>query len=156
GAQTLRYEPQGIRLPVGETTLTVYLIANNNVWKEIANFPLRVAVSGVAQATPAAEGSSQASTKNSETAAAARRGFGFDKFDSAPTFNIGFKSQFAETHFPAANFPGRPTFTDATLTGSWKSEMARGAMTMSQQFDIVGSSFRNEALRFGKLQDRAP
>ena len=86
----------------------------------------------------------------------AKRRFGFDKLDFAPQLNIGFKSQIAETHFPEANRPGRPTFADATLQGTWKSEMARGAFNMQSQFDFVGSSFRNEALRFGDLQGRAP
>ena len=85
-----------------------------------------------------------------------RRRFGFDKIDFAPQLSIGFKSQFAETHFPEANRPDRPTFADATLQGTWKMDMARGAFSMQSQFDFVGSSFRNEALRFGDLQDRAP
>ncbi|MGH9801723.1 MAG: hypothetical protein ACRD82_15285, partial [Blastocatellia bacterium] len=73
-----------------------------------------------------------------------------DKFELAPSLNIGFKSQFAETHFPDSNKPERPTFADATIQGTWKSEMARGTFNMQHQFDIVGSSFRNEALRFGE------
>ncbi|MEP7272797.1 MAG: hypothetical protein ABI882_14945, partial [Acidobacteriota bacterium] len=44
----------------------------------------------------------------------------------------------------------RPRFTDATIQGTWKGEMTRGAMKMEQQFDIVGSSFRDEALRFAE------
>ena len=76
--------------------------------------------------------------------------------DFAPQFNIGFKSQSPKHSFPEANKPDRPTFADATLQGTWKNEMVRGAFNMQSQFDFVGSSFRNEALRFGDLQGRAP
>ncbi len=155
GTETLRFEPRAIRLTPGELTVSVYLVAADNIWKEIATFPLRVVQAEAAVATdqPVANGAPAA---DPAVAPPVRRRFGFDKLEMTPQLNIGFKSQIGETHFPDSNRPERPQFADATLTGTWKSEMARGAMTMSQQFDIVGSSFQNEALRFGDLQNRAP
>jgi len=183
-AQSMKYGAgKSFPLPLGATELAVYLVAPNDDWKELARFPLRVganaanaeakidnaeakagepeaktesqsATDTIAKQEPAPEQASQQSPKGAEPPA--KRRFGFDKLDFAPQLNIGFKSQFAETHFPEANRPDRPTFADATLQGTWKTEMARGAFNLQSQFDFVGSSFRNEALRFGDLQDRAP
>ena len=186
-AQTLRYNVgKSFPLPLGETDLTVYLVAPNDDWKELARFPLRVGetpplvaanpeakttnAEATAEESEAKAGSQsvtdasakeaptpeQPSQSTPQTAPPVKRRFGFDKLDFAPQLNIGFKSQFAETHFPDANKPDRPTFADATVQGTWKSELARGSFNMQHQFDIVGSSFRNEALRFGDLQARAP
>ncbi len=172
---TLQYVPRPLPLPTGATEVTVYLVSPNDDWKELARFTLAVAAAGaaapaVAQTntdanapvataeqppTPTPTQTADASAAATATTGAAqtpaepvKRRFGFDKFELSPQLNIGFKSQFAETHFPETNKPARPTFADATLQGTWKSEMTRGTMTMQQQFDIVGTSFRGEALRF--------
>ncbi len=171
---SLKYTPGLFPLPTGENDLTVYLVEPNGEWKAIAGFKLVVAAPSLAVAPNATENAQATNagqtaqtdqtqiTDNSPAAAQNQtpaesgvqkfgRRFGFDKFDLSPSLNVGLKSQFAETHFPDSNRPERPTFADATIQGTWKSEMARGALQMQQQFDIVGSSFRNEALRFGEL-----
>jgi hypothetical protein len=161
--RSLKYEAgKSVPLPLGATELAVYLVAPNNDWKEVARFPLQVgreATNGAESDQPKTE-SQPASAQQESSAPQAepqtRRRFGFDKLDFAPQLNIGFKSQFAETHFPEANRPDRPFFADAIMQGTWKTEMARGAFNMQSQFDFIGSSFRKEALRFGDLQDRAP
>lgn len=175
GTQSLHFESKAFPIPPGETAVEVYLVTLANDWKEIARFPLRVVAPTIADAaqisaspdaatTPAPTADSSATGANGPAAdaqptqaapAPVVRRFGFDKLDLAPTFNIGFKSQFAETHFPDASRPERPTFADATLAATWKSEMARGAFNMQHGFDLVGSSFRNEALRFGELGGNA-
>ena len=174
-AQSLKYDiGKSFPLPLGATELTVYLVPPNNDWKEIARFPLRVgenAAEGTESARakteepeaktesqPATDASAQqgATPEQPQAEPQVKRRFGFDKLDFAPQLNIGFKSQFAETHFPEVNRPDRGAFADATMQGTWKTEMARGAFNMQSQFDFVGSSFRNEALRFGDLQGRAP
>jgi hypothetical protein len=165
-AKSLKYSVSTLPLPVGETEVEIYLVAPNGEWKELARFPLRVAGAStqVGQITDAVnvEAQPQAGANANQAQAAqtdqqvVKRRFGFDKFDMAPQINIGFKSQFAETHFPDSNKPERPTFADATINGTWKSEMGRGVFNMQSNYEIVGSSFRNEALRFGDLQSRAP
>ncbi len=174
---TLKYSPRPFPLPDGENELTVYLVTPNGEWKVVAGFKLKVSAKPEAtapvvaengQATNGEQASQATQTQTADTAQAGhaataaqtpaepvKRRFGFDKFELAPSLNIGFKSQFAETHFPDSNKPERPTFADATLQGTWKSEMARGTFNMQHQFDIVGSSFRNEALRFGEQGDKA-
>ncbi|MEK7834177.1 MAG: hypothetical protein AAB401_24025, partial [Acidobacteriota bacterium] len=164
---SLKYSAKPFPLPAGENELTVYLVTASGEWKPLASFKLKVADKPEAAAPVVAETAqpangeqtvqpAQAQTADASQAAAqtpaepVKRRFGFDKFEMSPSLNIGFKSQFAETHFPDSNKPERPTFADATLQGTWKSEMARGAFNMQHQFDIVGSSFRNEALRFGE------
>jgi hypothetical protein len=174
-ARSLKYDiGKSFPLPLGATELTVYLVPLNNDWKEIARFPMRVGENAANEAEgaqakidepetktesqPATDASAQtvATPDQPQTEPRVKRKLGFDKLEIAPQFNIGFKSQIAEIHFPEANKPDRPTFADATLQGTWKTEMARGAFNMQSQFDFIGSSFRNEALRFGDLQGRAP
>lgn len=168
---SLKHFPKPFPLPAGENDLTVYLVTPNGEWKLVVSFKLKVAdkpaiaapvVAEVNQPVNGGQASQnqiaeagQAIAQTPTTTEPVKRRFGFDKFDLAPSLNIGFKSQFAETHFPDSNRPERPTFADATLQGTWKSEMAHGAFNMQHQFDLVGSSFRNEALRFGDLGDRA-
>ena len=78
------------------------------------------------------------------------------KYIFTPSLTLGMKSQMAERHFPASNRPERPTFTDLTLQASLKSEIDRRWFKNRTQFDIVGSSFQKEALRFGALGAAAP
>ncbi|HLF85012.1 MAG TPA: hypothetical protein VI837_12630, partial [Blastocatellia bacterium] len=69
---------------------------------------------------------------------------------------IGFKSQAAESHFPDASRPERSTYADFTLQGSLRTDLVRGAFGLQNQFDIVGSSYQKEALRFGQQGTDAP
>ncbi len=81
---------------------------------------------------------------------------GFEKLDFTPSITISMKSQAAESHFPDETRPERPTFADFTIQGSFKNEVQRGLFNTQTQFDIAGSSFRQEALRFGTLGEAAP
>ncbi len=147
-----RYNPTALPLTAGQTEVAVYLVAPDDEWRLIASFPLSVATQPVAQ--PESSGAEPSAPNTAQ--AEARRRFGFDKLEFAPAINVGLKSQFAETHFPDANWPERPRFTDATVQGSLKTEMARGGFSMQSQYDVVGSSFRNEALRFAAQGEAAP
>jgi hypothetical protein len=69
---------------------------------------------------------------------------------------LSINSQPAQSNFPASSRPDRATFTDLNLQGSFKSEMSSGIFTSQMQFDLVGSSFQQAALRFGQLGERAP
>ncbi len=152
----LNYGPNALPLPAGEAEVTVYLVSSSNDWRELTRFPLRVpapAATAQPEAQPAAAGASPSAQPGQPEQ---RRRFGFDKFDIAPALNIGFKSQFAETHFPASNRPERTTFTDATVQGSLKTEMGRGQWSMQSQYQIAVSEFRKEALRFNQLGANAP
>jgi hypothetical protein len=81
---------------------------------------------------------------------------GFEKLDFTPSITLSMKSQAAESHFPEETRPERPTFADFTIQGSFKNELQRGLFNSQSQFDIAGSSFQKEALRFGTLGEAAP
>lgn len=143
----LTYSPATQPLPLGETQLTVFFVAPDNEWKEIARFQLRVA--GVPVAAPPVQTTPQ-------PAPTPRRKAGFDNLRVAPSLNLGVKSQPVESHFPETNRPQRETFADLTLQGGLQTEMSRGAFNAQSQFSIVGSSFRGEALRFFERGNDAP
>ncbi len=145
-ANGLSYTPNLIPLPVGETQVSVYLVSPGDEWRQVAQFPLRVAEQ---QAIAQPQADSPAALPAAVEAVARR-------FVLTPALTLGFKSQAAETHFPETNRPERPTFNDFTLQGSLKTEAKRGWFDMQNQFDVAGSSFRNEALRFGQLGNAAP
>jgi hypothetical protein len=122
-----------LALPSGENPLIVYLVSPSNQWTEIARFTLRVANAATAPPNNRAQQTSL-----------------------VPSLTIGLKSQAAESHFPDSNRPERARFTDATLQASLRSEINGRPIAFQSQFDVVGSSFRQEALRFAQQGDTAP
>jgi hypothetical protein len=140
----LRYGPPALPLPSGAGEVTVYLVSPRDEWKLLGRFPLRVAQAG------------PPSTQTAPPAAEKPKRFGFEKFSVAPTLMLGLKSQAAETHFPTANRPLRPTFADAIMRAGLRTQMTRGAFDLQSQFDLSGSSFQREALRFGVMGKEAP
>ncbi|OUC11935.1 MAG: hypothetical protein B0A82_24835 [Alkalinema sp. CACIAM 70d] len=73
-----------------------------------------------------------------------------------PTVNLNLKSQFLERRTPDAGVPDRPTFTDLTFQGGFSTTLTAGTFTSKSNFAFVGSTFQNEALRFGELGENAP
>jgi hypothetical protein len=156
---TLVYAPKVIPLPKGESQVFVYLVSSDNVWKEIAQFPLRVQESTSPQAPQnqaAATTQQVAGPSQSTPADGANSKPGNDKTAITPSLTIGMKSQSAETHFPDSSRPPRPTFADLTLQASVQSDVARGGFSSQTQFNVVGSSFQQEALRFATERNEAP
>jgi len=80
-----------------------------------------------------------------------------NKMEFSPSIVFGIKSQPFQSNFPADTRPTeRATFTDFTIQGSMRTEMQRGLFNVQTQFDFAGSSFQQEALRFGTLGNQAP
>lgn len=98
----------------------------------------------------------QTQTQSKDASQPQVKKFGFEKLDFVPAMTVTVVSQAFQSSFPEANRPARPTFTDANMTASFKTEMVRGFFNSQQQFDFVGVSFQEQALRFGELQNRAP
>jgi hypothetical protein len=142
-AANVSYTPR-LPLPAGESDVTVWLVSPGNQWKEIARFPLRVAAGATV------------SGSNGATATPTRR-WGFDKVEPIKNISLNLKSQPGSSAFPAPQ-PGvvRETFTDLAGQTALGATFTRGAMVWSNRFEIVGSSFQNEALRFGELGQKAP
>jgi len=132
---TLTYNAR-LPLPAGENILVVYLISPGNEWKELAQFTLRV------DAQPQQPASSQTN--------------GHQESSFIPSLTIGIKAQPAESHFPDSNPPERQRYADFTLQGSLRAEARNGITGFQSQFDVAGSSYRNEALRFAQEGASAP
>jgi len=147
----LSYLPRIVPLPAGESPVRVFLVSPSNEWRELMQLTLRVKTAPPADATPGQppEQAQKPSADPARPAAATKYGF-------TPSLTLGMKSQMAERHLPASNRPERPTFADLTLQASLKSEIEREWFKNQTQFDIVGSSFQKEALRFRERGDAAP
>ncbi|MEW6210660.1 MAG: hypothetical protein AB1631_20010 [Acidobacteriota bacterium] len=137
----LVYTPQ-IPLPAGESAVAVYLVAGDNNWREIARFTL-----SIGEVQP---------SEPQEQSAPEQNGSQKRKVDFTPSLTIGLKSQVAEYHFPASVAPERERFTDFTLQGSLRMETHGARFNSQMQFDVAGSSYRREALRFAQEGELAP
>lgn len=79
------------------------------------------------------------------------------KMTFTPSLTVAVKSQMAQFNFPANTRPTqRATFTDATLQFSLRSEGSVGPLSSQTQSDFAGSTFQQDALRFGTLGNNAP
>jgi hypothetical protein len=148
----LTYSPNALLLPVGDNSLTVYLISPGNDWKRIAQFPLRVKeAETVGEPTP-----QPAPPVASRPANGKPRTFGFDTAQFKPSLTINIRGQSALLFFPESNRPERSNFTDISFQGSLQSSLARGSFNSQSQFDFVGTSYQRDALRFGQRGAAAP
>ena len=144
----LRYQPRILALPGGSMDLVVYLVSTDDTWRELARFPIRI---GEPDASPAAAAQppKPSDTTNAATGSPGRR------FHLKPALTAGMKSQAASSVFPKVDDP-RHTFADATMQGNLQGGFSAGPVQLQSQFDLVGTSFRNEALRFGQMGNTAP
>ncbi len=123
----LRLRPQGFVLPSGEQELVLYRLDDGDQWQELQRLPLRVL-------TPR----------------------GFESAQTTPRLQLGGKSQVHERARGNATPSQRPTYADLTGQGGVSGQWLRGPWRLSAQGNAVGSSYRQEALRFASRADRAP
>ena len=123
----LVYGPGGVPLPAGEHDLVVNRVAGGNEWTELARFKLKV-----------------------------RTRAGFDAASVVPVADLANKGQVAEGHRPETAAPARETFQDLTTQLGWRSEHVRGDFAIRTNVNVTGTTFRDEALRFGTLGEEAP
>lgn len=122
----LRLNPGFIQLPAGEQTLRVYLVRGASDWQQAAEFPIRVLHrSGLEEAT----------------------------FESR--LELSEKSQFDYGGSADAGQPSRTNYNDFVGQAGITTRMRRGIFGMRSAWNIIGSSVREEALRFG-VKDGAP
>lgn len=145
--QNLSYTPQFFPFPEGENKVAVYLIGAGGEWKLLAEFSLKVKT-GVS-----AESGTETEDSNEAEAVAES---GEESMEFTPNVSLNIKSQNQILSFPSDAAPQRNPFTDLGGQGNFLFKIARRRWTFSNQFDFAGSSFQQEALRFGELQDRAP
>jgi hypothetical protein len=123
----LAYRPELLPLPPGQSEVVVYLVDPRGRWTQLGRFPLRVLQRG-----------------------------GVEAAAFAPRLDLGVKAQVYETHAPAGNAPPRDDFQDGTFQLALAGSAQRAGWTLSPTMDVVGTSFRGEALRFGSEGERAP
>ena len=174
------YSPTLLPLPLGESNVVCYLVGIDGTWSELGRFRLRVenqtfAVTAGASSEnganqrPASESdvltnsnqmitnTTAASTGATLSPSPSRRRWGFDKITALPSLNVAVKSQPVQSNFPESARPAeRATFTHGTLQFSLRNEMARDWFVVQTRADFAGSTFQQEALRFGTLGDEAP
>jgi hypothetical protein len=122
----LTFDLRFARPAAGESTFAVYLVEAGQ-WRELAKFPLKVLNAA-----------------------------GFESGQFGPKLDLGGKARFNEGARGDASLSPRPTYFDGTGRGGFAFDATRGAFKADGQFNATGSSFRNEALRFGELGARAP
>jgi hypothetical protein len=153
----LTYKPGAVRLPLGETSVIVYLVSENNEWTELARLPLLV--EEPKPAAPATKGKSDG--KDGQPPATGTpvgttgKKEGTDPFQFIPSVSVNVKAQSVALFFPESSKPDRINFTDVAVQMSMQGNYARGPLEMQNQFDLSGSSVQNEALRFGELGNNA-
>jgi hypothetical protein len=173
----LRYNPKLWPLPLGQSEVTVYVVTKDDAWQEIATFSLFVVKQPArTRDSPAPDvalsfnkpsyfGELSASSDarlalalfpEQEQAKPDKQSKNW-KMNLLPSLNVGLKTQPAESTFPSANTPAdRATFADLTMQASMKSDTKYGIFSSQSSFDFAGSSFQQEALRFGTLGNVAP
>lgn len=172
----LRYNARLWPLPLGESALTVYVVSNDDLWEQIGIFSLLVAKEQIKndEAKPQAQFVRPArfadgliASTDREAALGMRPSLqpaepqqtnkGKLKLNLIPSLNVGIKTQPAQSTFPSANTPSdRATFSDLTMQASLKGDLSYNVFKNQSSFDFAGSSFQQEALRFGTLGNDAP
>lgn len=122
----LAFDLRFVRPAAGESTFAVYL-PEGGQWREVARIPLKVLNAA-----------------------------GFESGQFGPKLDLAGKSRSDEGVRGDASPSPRPTYFDGTGRGGFAFDAVRGAFKADGQFNAAGSSFRNEALRFGELGTRAP
>lgn len=118
--------PGSSALPAGTTEVTAYLVTPQGEWRELGRFPLTLTA-------PAA------------TSRALKR-----------ALDLAFKAQLAEDHRPDANAPPRATFQDLSLQAALEADASSQTYTRKASIKIVGTTHREEALRFKTIGTEAP
>jgi hypothetical protein len=104
--------------------------------------------SPTATPTPPKPGSTTATTSAAATTPEIPLGFN-------TKLNVNLKSQLAESRSPDAGVSPRPTSLDAAFTGELSALYPIGTGKLQGKVNLVGTTFKPEALRFSEFQERA-
>jgi hypothetical protein len=154
------YTPKPFPLPLGQTSVIVYLVSAQNEWMEIARLPLLVEepkVVPVTSRTSSESVSPPAGVAASTTVAPAPQTPKTPSpFQFIPSISVNVKSQSTALFFPDSSRPERLNFTDIAVQATLQGNYQNKEVSIQNQFDLAGSSVQNEALRFGQLGADAP
>ncbi|MGH2657354.1 MAG: hypothetical protein ACRDIZ_11765 [Actinomycetota bacterium] len=122
----IRYDASLMPLPSGENELVV-LHVHGDVWTEVVREPLKVL-------TP----------------------LGFQVARIDPGLDVGLEGLLTEGHDPTDNTPPRGEYQDLSGRLGIESEHLRDGLRITSSTQLIGTSYRPEALRFGELGSDAP
>jgi hypothetical protein len=149
------YKPQVLPLPIGPTSVIIYLVSKPNLWTEVARLPLLVAEARPAEKTSVDGQNASAQLPHNASTGGSKKET-IHPFQFKPSVSVNIKSQSTALFFPASNKPDRLSFTDVAVQASLQGNYQQGGVSIQNQFDLAGSSVQNEALRFGELGKNAP
>lgn len=146
------YTPRAVPLPLGESSVIIYLVSQKDEWTELARLPLLVE-----EPKPRTDGTegNGSGTPGSPTIPTSQKNDGADRFQFIPSVSVNVKAQSVALFFPQSSRPDRINFTDVAVQMSLQGNYSRGPLGIQNQFDLAGSSVQNEALRFGQLGTNA-
>jgi hypothetical protein len=148
----ITYNAKPFPLPLGETSVIVYLITSQNEWSEIARLPLLVAQPKDEQVKTA----SATSQPPNAISQVPQENHVSGPFQFIPSISVNVKSQSTALFFPDSSRPDRINFTDVAVQASLQGNYQNRVVSIQNQFDLAGTSVQNEALRFGQLGANAP
>ena len=176
--QELVYQSNLFPLAVGEQPLTIYLTKSVDNWETLATFSIKVepalaqspstspaqdstspstapAKDSTPPSSPATSSSPTAPAKDSTAPAPATAKSPESIFTLKPKFTANLKSQIFEKRTADAGASQRPSALDLSFTGGLSSKYKSGSTTIEGSFNVLGSTFQPDALRFNQLQGRA-
>jgi hypothetical protein len=124
---SIEIAPGPVRLPRGRHDLVLYVVSASNVWREVATFAIAVLTES-----------------------------GFEQADTRPSVDIGMAGQPVRRQQPEATPGPRDTFHDTTVRAGLQTTHVRNGWTTTSDLNVVGVSYRNEALRFAQQGETAP
>lgn len=123
----VQVRPSRAGFPHGEHSVSVYLVSSAHEWQPIGQTTLRVLTAG-----------------------------GFERATTTPTLETGLTGQAGVGRWPATPPEPRDTFQDLTTRAGFQGQYVRHGWTTRVEAQAVGVSEREQALRFGDLQQAAP
>ncbi|MGH1471507.1 MAG: hypothetical protein ACRBCS_09955 [Cellvibrionaceae bacterium] len=127
GIDRYTYNAELLSLPRGAHEFIAYSIDNENEWNKIGEFNLQIL---------------------SNT--------GFEESEFSPRLAFSEKSQFSSRASGDAEPSDPEKFHDVSMTAGFNSRHSRNNIEVQSSWNIVGSSVKEEALRFGELESEAP
>ena len=119
--------PTIVELPPGSSVISVYLVDPGRQWQELAHLPVTVASDNL-----------------------------FKRASINRNMTVNAKSLVKESVSRDATPSERGEFIDASFNLSVDTTQEAGELDLASQWNIVGTSFREEALRFATEQNEAP
>jgi len=116
-----------LALPRGKNDVAVYLVTSEGDWQELSRLQLQVRYPG-----------------------------GFETSEFSPQLNLSNKGQLEESVSGDSIESDRSEYQDLAAQAGFTSRHVRGDLEVRSSLNIVGSSVRQEALRFGEKGEDAP